>query len=75
VLLRAKVGARLLRELRRKKLSQKDLAGRMGRPVQAICEIVRGKKRIMAETVIQLERVLGVSAKRWLLLQLEKELT
>jgi plasmid maintenance system antidote protein VapI len=47
----------------------------MGRPVQAICEIVRGKKRIMAETVIQLERVLGVSAKRWLLLQLEKELT
>jgi len=46
----------------------------MGRPVQAICEIVKGKKRITAETAIQLERVLGVPAKRWLLLQLEEEL-
>lgn len=37
----------------------------MGRPVQAINEIVRGKKAITAETAIQLERILGGSARFW----------
>ena len=41
-------------------LSQAELARRMGRPAQAINEIVRGAKEITAETAIQLERVLGV---------------
>jgi HTH-type transcriptional regulator/antitoxin HigA len=38
----------------------------MGRPVQAINEIVKGKKEITPETALQLERVLGVPAHIWL---------
>ena len=41
-------------------LTQADLARRMGRPAQAINEIIRGAKEITAETAIQLERVLGI---------------
>lgn len=52
-------------------LSQAELARRMGRPAQAINEIVRGTKEITAETAIQLERVLGVPAHIWLGLEVE----
>ena len=52
-------------------LSQAELARRMGRPAQAINEIVRGTKEITAETAIQLERVLGVPAHIWLGLEAE----
>ncbi|MBI4590534.1 MAG: HigA family addiction module antidote protein [Candidatus Rokubacteria bacterium] len=52
-------------------LSQAELARRMGRPVQAINEIVRGSKEITPETAIQLERVLGVPAHVWLGLEAE----
>ena len=47
-------------------VTQAELARRMGRPAQAINEIVRGTKAITAETAIQLERVLGVPAHIWL---------
>jgi len=47
----------------------------MGRPAQAINEIVRGAKEITAETAIQLERVLGVPAHIWLGLESEYQHT
>ena len=56
-------------------LTQADLARRMGRPAQAINEIIRGAKEITAETAIQLERVLGIPAHIWLGLEAEYQHT
>lgn len=56
-------------------LTQAELARRMGRPAQAINEIVRGTKEITAETAIQLERVVGVPAHIWLGLEAEYQHT
>lgn len=46
-------------------MSQSELATRMGRPVQAINEIVNRKKAITAETALELERALGITASFW----------
>jgi len=46
-------------------LNQAELARRVGRPAQAINEIMRGEKSITPETSLQLERVLGVPAHIW----------
>ena len=46
-------------------LSQSELARRMGRPTKTINEIVNGKAAITPQTAIQLERVLGTSARFW----------
>ena len=46
-------------------LTQAELARRMGRPAQAVNEIVRGSKEITPETALQLERVVGVPAHVW----------
>lgn len=55
-------------------LSQAELARRMGRPVQAINEIIKGEKAITPETALQLEQVLGVSASIWTGLESEYRL-
>ena len=47
-------------------LTQRELARRLGRPVQAINEILAGKKEITEDTAIELERVLQVPAQFWL---------
>ena len=47
-------------------LSQAELSRRLGRPSQAINEIVAGKKEITEETALELERVLQVPAHFWL---------
>ena len=52
-------------------ISQAELARRMGRPPQAINEIVKGEKAITPETALQLEQVLGVSALFWSNLETE----
>jgi len=67
-------GETLGEELEARGLSQSDLARRMGRPIQAINEIVRGRKAITAETALQLEDVLGVSADFWLRLEADYQL-
>ena len=46
--------------------TQVELARRMGRPIQTINEIIRGKRAITAETALQLEEVLGLSAQTWM---------
>lgn len=55
-------------------LNQAELARRMGRPSQAINEIMKGDKAITPETSIQLEKVLGVPAYIWIGLESEYRL-
>lgn len=47
-------------------LSQAELSRRLGRPAQAVNEIVAGKKEITEDTALELERVLQVPAHFWL---------
>jgi HTH-type transcriptional regulator / antitoxin HigA len=68
-------GETLAEELEARGLSQAELARRMGCPVQAVNEIVRGKKAITAETALGLEDVLGVPADFWLRLEADHQLT
>jgi HTH-type transcriptional regulator / antitoxin HigA len=46
-------------------MSQTELAGRTGRPIKTINEIVKGKAAITPETALQFELVLGVPASFW----------
>ena len=58
-------GDTLAEELEAREMTRTELARRMGRPIQAINEIVRGKKEITAQTALQLEDVLGTPAHVW----------
>lgn len=64
----------LARELEAQGLSQRQLAVRMGRPQQAINEIVRGKKALTPDTALALERVLGTPAVMWMRLEADYRL-
>ncbi len=55
-------------------VSQAELARQLGRPRQAVNEIVRGKKATTAETALDLEGVLGTPARIWLGLEQEYRL-
>ena len=55
-------------------MSQVDLARRMGRPPQAINEIIKGTKALTPETALQLEQVVAVPAHIWLGLEAEYRL-
>jgi HTH-type transcriptional regulator / antitoxin HigA len=68
-------GETLAEELAARKISQKALAEKMGRPLQAINEIVLGKKQITAETALQLEDALGIDALTWMQLEISYQLT
>ena len=68
-------GETLAEELEARGLTQSQLARTMRRPVQAINEIVRGKKRITGETALQLADALGTSAELWIRLEADYELT
>ncbi len=59
-------GEYLRKELEAREMSQRELAERMERPVQAVNEIVNGNKKITEDTALALERVLGVAAPFWL---------
>ncbi|MCX6024352.1 MAG: HigA family addiction module antitoxin [Chloroflexi bacterium] len=62
-------GELLQEELEVRGISQRELASRMGRPPQAINEIIQGKKALTAETALGLERVLGIPAYLWVRLE------
>lgn len=62
-------------EIEARELTQRRLAAAPGRPVRVVNEIVRGKKSITADTAVALERALGISAKMWMNLQSDYELT
>jgi HTH-type transcriptional regulator/antitoxin HigA len=61
-------------ELEARGWTQKDLAEIMGRPEQAINEIINGKKQITYETADQLGQAFGTSAEVWLNLELDYQL-
>ena len=67
-------GALLAEELAERGMTQSALATTTGRPFKAINEIVNGKKAITAETALQFEHALGVSARTWMNLQTTYEL-
>lgn len=50
-------------------LTQAELAERMGRPAQAVSEIINGKKEVTEETAFELESVLRTPAHVWLNLE------
>jgi HTH-type transcriptional regulator/antitoxin HigA len=69
-------GEYLLEEIEARHLSQKELARRMGRPLNAINEIINGKKAVTAETALQLEGVMPeIPARFWLNLETDYQLT
>lgn len=61
-------------ELTGRGMTQQELAKAMGRPYQAISLIVTGKKRITADTAIDLEEALGIDAEFWLRAQFAHQL-
>jgi HTH-type transcriptional regulator / antitoxin HigA len=69
-------GEYLAEEIQVRGFSQKELAKRMGRPLNAINEIIKGKKAITAETALQLEDVMPeIPARFWLNLETDYQLT
>lgn len=62
-------GELLTEELEARGLTQSALARQMGRPVQAINEIIHGRKAVTAETAVGLEVALGIDARIWMSLQ------
>ncbi len=69
-------GEYLAEEIEARGISQKELAKRMKRPLNAINEIVNGKKAITAATALQLEEALpGIPARLWLNLETDYQLT
>lgn len=67
-------GEMLAEQLEVREMTQRQLVASMGRPVQAINEILKGKKAITADTAVQLEAALDVPAYLWLNLQSPFEL-
>ena len=64
----------LAEELEARGLTQSRLARLMRRPLQAINEIVRGRKRITGATALELGDALGTSAELWIRLEADYEL-
>ena len=62
-------GEILEEELEARGMTQKELAARLGRPAQAINEIIKAKKAITPHTAIGLGKVLGISAQFWISLE------
>ncbi|MEV0269625.1 HigA family addiction module antitoxin [Hamadaea sp. NPDC050747] len=58
-------GEVLLEALEERSMTQVELARRIDRPLKTVNEIVNGKAAITADTAIQLERALGISASIW----------
>ena len=59
-------GATLRDLMEERDWKQRELAHRLGRPIQAVNEILAGKKEITEDTALELERVLQVPAQFWL---------
>ncbi len=69
-------GEFLAEEIGARGITQKELARRMGRPLNAVNEIINGKKTITAETSLQLEEVIPeIPARFWLNLEADYQLT
>ncbi|MBM4432379.1 MAG: HigA family addiction module antidote protein [Chloroflexi bacterium] len=68
-------GEYLAEEIEARDITQKELARRMARPLNAINEIINGKKTITAETALQLEEAMPeIPARFWLNLEADYQL-
>jgi len=68
-------GEYLAEEIEARGITQKELARRMRRPLNAINEIINGKKAITAETALQLEAAMPeIPARFWLNLETDYQL-
>lgn len=68
-------GEILAEEIEARGMTQRELAARLGRPAQAINEIIRAKKAITPDTAIGLSRVLGIEASYWMNLESDYQMT
>ena len=68
-------GETLADEIAARGMSQTELAARLGRPVQAVNEIIHGKKAITDDTALGLEKVLGIPAAFWVNLEQNYRMT
>jgi len=69
-------GEYLAEEIKARGISQTKLARRMGRPLNAINEIINGKKAVTAETALQLEETMPeIPARFWLNMETDYQLT
>lgn len=59
-------GKVLRKELAARGWSQARFAKIIGRPVQTVCEIVQGRKRITEETAMEIGTALGTGSRFWL---------
>jgi addiction module HigA family antidote len=62
-------GEYLRDELAERGWTQRDLAKVIGRPLQAVNEIIKGKKRVTADTAKAIAKAFGTSPELWLNLQ------
>jgi len=67
-------GRTIRRELEARGWTQKDLAMIMGRPEQAISEIINAEKQITPQTAIELSKAFGTSAEFWINLEANYQL-
>lgn len=67
-------GEYLRDELHARGWTQSDLAKVIGRPLQVVNEIVKGKKRITAETAKAIALAFGTSPELWLNMQMYYDL-
>jgi HTH-type transcriptional regulator / antitoxin HigA len=67
---RAAIPGDILRdELAERGWSQREFADMIGKPYQAVSEIINGKKGITADTALRFADALGTSPKLWLNLE------
>ena len=62
-------GEILKEELEARGWTQTDFAEILGRPIQAINEIISGKKAVVPATAVELSRAMGTSPEFWLNLE------
>lgn len=68
-------GEVLAEELAARGMTRKELAAQLGRPTQAVDEIIRAEKAITPDTARDLEKVLGIATDFWLNLESTYRLT
>ncbi len=68
-------GEVLEEELDARGMTQKELAARLGKPAEAVDEIIKGKKAITPDTAIGLGEVLGISPQFWNALEADYRMT
>ena len=68
------LGAILAEDLKEMKISQKDLADKIGVPKSTVNEIIKGKRRMTLDIAVKLEPIFGAPAEYWMKLQTDYEI-